>query len=51
MVGLNIIISGILWLCCFLLAEMAEGPIARLRELENIEKDIATAISNAGKYD
>ncbi|XP_021344270.1 mediator of RNA polymerase II transcription subunit 11-like, partial [Mizuhopecten yessoensis] len=28
---------------------MAEGPVARLQQLENIEKDIATAIQSAGQ--
>lgn len=28
---------------------MAEGPVARLQQLENLEKDIATAIQSAGK--
>ncbi|XP_060070639.1 mediator of RNA polymerase II transcription subunit 11-like [Ylistrum balloti] len=28
---------------------MAEGPVARLQQLESIEKDIATAIQSAGQ--
>jgi len=29
---------------------MAEGPVARIQQLENLERDIATAIQSAGCF-